>query len=69
MKNIKTTNTLLIITLSVIVLGVITWLSTKSEISDGVTNVPIKRKFFSFGSPEINKNIPETEEPKKETEI
>lgn len=68
MKNIKTTNTLLIITLSVIVLGVITWLTTKSEISDGITNVPIRKKFFSFGSPEPKNSIPETE-PKKETEI
>lgn len=58
MRNIKTTNILLVITLSVIILGVVTWLTTKSEINDGVTSVPIKKKYFSFGSTEIKKNIP-----------
>jgi hypothetical protein len=62
MKNIKTTNILLIITLAVIILGIVTWLTTKSEINDGVTSVPIKKKYFSFGTTDVKKNIPVTEE-------
>lgn len=69
MRNIKTTNILLIITLSVIVLGVVTWLTTKSEINDGVTSVPIMKKYFSFGSTEIKKNIPSAPAVVEETEI
>lgn len=67
MKNIKTTNILLIITLAVIVLGFITWLTTKTEINNGVTSVPLKRKYFSFGgSTETKKNIPTEEKENKE---